>query len=46
VTLLIATDKLGSIFITDVKQANNPYGSFPSYWTDFVNAVGAAAGGC
>jgi len=43
---LITTDQLNSIFITDVTEADNAYGSYPSYWTDFVSAVASAAGGC
>jgi len=46
VNQLLTTDKLNTIFITDIKEANNPYGSFPSFWTSFVSAVASAAGGC
>ncbi|KAG8732808.1 hypothetical protein FRC11_010826 [Ceratobasidium sp. 423] len=42
---IIKTDKIGALYITDDAQANgqNPYDSFPSYWTSFVDAVQAAA---
>ncbi|CUA68110.1 Spherulin-4 [Rhizoctonia solani] len=42
---IIKTDKIGALYITDDVQANgqNPYDTFPSYWTGFVNAVQSAA---
>ncbi|KAH7341094.1 Spherulation-specific family 4 [Rhizoctonia solani] len=42
---IIKTDKIGALYITDDMQANgqNPYDSFPSYWTGFLDAVQAAA---
>ncbi|KAJ1309549.1 hypothetical protein OPQ81_006322 [Rhizoctonia solani] len=42
---VIKTDKIGALYITDDVQANgqNPYDSFPSYWTSFVDAVQTAA---
>ncbi|KAG8732809.1 hypothetical protein FRC11_010827 [Ceratobasidium sp. 423] len=42
---IIKTDKIGALYITDDVQANqqNPYDSFPSYWTSFVDAVQTAA---
>jgi hypothetical protein len=46
VTQLTSTDGINRIFITDALEATNPYDTFPSYWTSFVNAVGTAAGGC
>ncbi|CAE6476461.1 unnamed protein product [Rhizoctonia solani] len=38
---IIKTDKIGALYITDDVQANNqnPYDSFPSYWTGFVDAL-------
>ncbi|KAF9462048.1 Spherulation-specific family 4 [Collybia nuda] len=32
---------IGALFITDVTFDDNPYGSLPSYWGAFVNAVDA-----
>lgn len=45
ITQIVKTDKIGAVYITDDVQANwqNPYDSFPSYWTGFVNAVQTAA---
>lgn len=45
ITQIIKTDKIGALYITDDVQANNqnPYDSFPSYWTSFVDAVQTAA---
>ncbi|CEL51605.1 Spherulin-4 OS=Physarum polycephalum PE=2 SV=1 [Rhizoctonia solani AG-1 IB] len=45
VNKIIKTDRIGALYITDDVQANrqNPYDSFPTYWTDFVNAVQSAA---
>ncbi|QRW27734.1 spherulin-4 [Rhizoctonia solani] len=42
---IIKTDKIGALYITDDVQVNeqNPYDSFPSYWTNFVDAVQTAA---
>ncbi|CAE6380354.1 unnamed protein product [Rhizoctonia solani] len=42
---IIRADKIGALYMTDDVQANdqNPYDSFPSYWTSFVDAVQAAA---
>ncbi|CAE6525488.1 unnamed protein product [Rhizoctonia solani] len=42
---IIKTDKIGALYITDDVQANgqNPYDSFPTYWTGFLDAVQAAA---
>lgn len=45
ITKTVKTDKIGAIYITDDVQANwqNPYDSFPSYWSSFVDAVQTAA---
>ncbi|EUC61653.1 spherulin 4, related protein [Rhizoctonia solani AG-3 Rhs1AP] len=42
---IIKTDKIGALYITNDVQANgqNPYDSFPTYWTGFLDAVQAAA---
>ena len=40
ISTLVATDKIGLLFITDGTQASgNPYGVFPADWSSFVATV-------
>ncbi|KAJ7056092.1 Spherulation-specific family 4 [Mycena amicta] len=41
INTLIHTEGIGALFITPVSEADNPYGSIPSYWDAFVAAVGS-----
>jgi len=41
ITTLVHTEAVAALFITPVSLADNPYNSIPSYWSDFVTAVGS-----